>query len=129
MVQFLYHGSLETCRQRADFGERHAQTRCLNRLNGVVIVVVRLESVQQRIALTLQCLIRLIDREIVFGDERAVMPRLTDVISELFRFVPGKEPNNDKGGHKDKPYANAQTSPYVLLRTYYLFKRVHFTIL
>ncbi len=68
MVQSLNHSRLETCRQRTDFGERHAQTRCLNRLNAVVIVVVRLESVQQRIALTLQCIIRLIDWEIVLGD-------------------------------------------------------------
>ena len=91
----------------------------------IVVVEIRLEHAQQGVSLLLQGLIGLIDREIVFCDDRAIMPWLSNLILELLGFIAGHEPHDQHGGcqHQQQPQANV--APMMLFTAVKLFYDAH----
>ena len=91
----------------------------------VVVVEIRLEHAQQRVTLLLQSLIRLIDREIVFCNDRAIMPWLPNLILELLGFIAGHEPHDQHGGCQHQQQPQTDVAPTMLLVAVKLFYDAH----
>ena len=61
-----------------------------------VIVVIRLEKCQERVAFLLYHAVALINGEVVFGNERTIHPRFAHIVSHLWCGVAWQEPHNDQ---------------------------------
>ena len=129
MMQLSDDSIRKACRQRAHLRERYAQTRDLHRLHTAVVGVVRLETTQQRVALTLDSLISLVDREVVFSNEGAIVPGLTYILSELLGLITRKKPNDDNRGEKNQSRPDSEAPPDVFPIAYYLSQCIHFCMI
>ena len=91
-----------------EVGEELAHLLLLHRL---VVVVVRLVGLQQRVLLGFYGLVGLVDRKVELGNERAVHPRLADVVSESLTLVARQRPHYHRHSHQYQRYTGEHIAP------------------
>ena len=91
-----------------EVGEELAHLLLLHRL---VVVVVRLVSLQQRVFLGFYGFVCLVDREVELGNERAVHPRLADVVSESLTLVAWQRPYYHRHRHHHQRHTCEHIAP------------------
>ena len=94
-------------------------------LHLTVVVVIRLEHLHQRVFLLGQGLIGLVDGEVVFGDDGAIVPWLAHLILELLTLVAGHGPHDEYGAQQRQAETRYLVSPVMFLVVVYLFETVH----
>ncbi len=110
----LDDGALEAGRQQApDLLQFTAKVGYLGLFDGLVVVIIRLELVEQRVLFLCQRILGLIDGEVVFRDDGAIMPRLADVIDKLLALIPWKEPDDDQCRQQHQANVCGEVAPIV----------------
>ena len=94
----------------------------------IVVIVIRLEHAQQGVALLLQGLISLVDWEIVFCYDRAIMPWLSYLVLELLGIIAGHEPHNQHGCCQYQQEPQADVAPMMFFTAVKLFYDAHIHI-
>ena len=70
-------------------------------------------------------LVGLVDREVELRYQRAIMPRLANLVGVLLGLVAWKKPDDDERGEKHEAGADGQAVPDVLLLPYDFLESVH----